>query len=256
MNDMLELKYKLDEYAAKYETKSFIKSDPVQFVHRFSNKEDIAIAGFIASMFSYGKREIFIEKLNHIFNLMNNKPLDFIKAGNFNGIKDSNYRFSQNIDFVQILKILNRLYSENETIESLFKYCYLQHSNVWQMFQGVVDYFYARADMPVTNGFYHLLPNPAKKSALKRMNMMLRWFVRKSAVDTGIWDFIDKSELLLPLDTHSARISRDLGLLKRKDNGYESVTAVTAALKQFDAYDPVKYDFALFGYGVNNKQQT
>ena len=122
------------------------------------------------------------------------------------------------------------------------------------MFQGVVDYFYAKADKTqITKGFYHLLPNPSKKSALKRLNMLLRWFVRKSDVDIGIWDFIPKSELLIPLDTHVAKIGRKLGLIKRNDNGYETVIELTDILKSFDPNDPIKYDFALFGYGINNK---
>ncbi len=247
------LKTQLDKYIIEYETKDFIKDDPIQFIHRFKNQNDIEIAGFIASMFAYGKREVFIEKLNHIFNSMNNQPLEYVKSFDYknHNLKNCNYRFSKDCDLIQILKILNILYSENETIESLFKYSY--NGDIWEMFQGVVDYFYSRTDKNITNGFYHLLPNPKKKSALKRLNMLLRWFVRKSEVDIGIWNFIPKSELLIPLDTHVAKISRKLGLLKRNDNGYESVIELTNNLKTFDSNDPIKYDFALFGYGINNK---
>ncbi len=250
------LKTQLDKYIEQYETIDFIKDDPVQFIHRFKNKDDIEIAGFIASMFAYGKREVFISKLNYIFNLMNNQPFKYIKNFDIdnNNINDCDYRFSKDCDLIQIIKILNLLYKENESIESLFKYGYNQKHNVWNMFQIVVDYFYSHVDKEkVTKGFYHLLPNPEKKSALKRLNMMLRWFIRKSPVDIGIWDFVPKSELLIPLDTHVAKISRKLELLKRNDNGYESVIELTNNLKNFDSEDPVKYDFALFGYGVNNK---
>ncbi|MCD7879811.1 MAG: TIGR02757 family protein [Candidatus Gastranaerophilales bacterium] len=247
------IKTLLENYVKQYETKDFIKNDPVQFIHKFKNKDDIEIAGFIASLFSYGSREVFIKKLNYIFNLMKNKPCEYVKSFDYksNEIKNCDYRFSKDCDLIQILKILNNLYSENETLESLFKYSYSLDNNVWTMFQGVVDYFYARTDKNITNGFYHLLPNPAKKSALKRMNMLLRWFVRKSEVDKGIWTFIPKSKLLIPLDTHSAKTSRTLGLLKRNDNNYLSVIELTNKLKEFDSQDPVKYDFALFGYGVN-----
>ncbi len=253
MDALTEIKIQLDEYIEKYETKDFIKDDPVQFVHKFNNKEDSEIAGFIASSFAYGKREVFISKLNYIFDLMQNSPLNYVKSGDFDNIQGCDYRFSKDIDFIQMLKILHLLYTENETLETLFEYNYKEGKNIWRMFQGVVDYFYSRVNLPVTQGFYHLLPNPAKKSALKRMNMMMRWFVRKSAVDIGIWHFIPKSELLIPLDTHVAKISRKLGLLNRKDNGYESVMELTNVLKQLDFNDPIKYDFALFGYGVNNK---
>ena len=247
------LKAQLDKYILEYETKDFIKDDPVQFLHCFENKKDVEISGFIASMFAYGKREVFIIKVNRIFELMEHKPLDYVKNFEWknNNITACDYRFSKDCDLVQILKILNKLYSENETIESLFKHNY--NGEVWSMLQGVTDYFYDNVDMEVTKGFYHMLPNPAKKSAMKRMNMGLRWFVRKSAVDIGIWDFIPTSELLIPLDTHVAKISRKLGLLKRNDNGYESVIEITNNLKKFDPIDPIKYDFALFGYGVNNK---
>ena len=119
--------------------KNFIKDDPVQFIHRFKNKNDIEIAGFIASMFSYGKREVFIQKLNYIFSLMNNKPYDYIKNFDYkdNNIKDCDYRFSKNCDLVQIMKILNGLYKENETIESMFRYGYSVQKDVWGMFQTV-----------------------------------------------------------------------------------------------------------------------
>lgn len=249
-----ELKTELDNYIKEYETEDFIKNDPVQFVHKFRNQQDIEIAGFIASCFAYGKREVFISKLNYIFNLMHNKPLQYIKSGNFSNIKNCDYRFSKDIDLIQILKILNILYEKSETIKSLFEYSYKKEKNVWNMFQGVTDYFYSKVNMPVTKGFYHLLPNPSKKSALKRMNMLMRWFVRKSSVDIGIWDFIPPSELLIPLDVHVAKISRKLGILKRNDNGYESVIEITNVLKQLDPVDPIKYDFALFGYGINHKK--
>lgn len=250
------IKTQLDKYIAEYETSDFIKNDPVQFIHRYKNKEDIEIAGFIASMFAYGKREVFIEKLNYIFDLMNNKPAEYIKKFDYkkNNIKNCDYRFSKDCDLIQVLKILQELYiKDGKTLGDLFEYAYNQKKDIWHMFQVVTDYFYSRVDLPVTKGFYHLLPNPEKKSALKRMNMLLRWFVRKSDVDIGIWNFIPKSELLIPLDTHVAKISRLLGLLKRKDNGYESVMEITNNLKQMDSKDPIKYDFALFGYGVNNK---
>lgn len=250
------LKTVLDKYLLEYETKDFIKDDPVQFIHKFKDKKDIEIAGFIASMFAYGKREVFISKLQHIFHLMENMPCYYIKSFDYNdnNVNNCDYRFSKDCDFIEILRILNKLYNENETIETLFKYSYNQKHDIWQMFQGVVDYFYANVNnRKITNGFYHMLPNPKKKSALKRLNMLMRWFVRKSDVDIGIWEFINKSELLIPLDTHVAKISRKLGLLTRKDNGYESVIEITNNLKSFDSTDPIKYDFALFGYGVNNK---
>ena len=249
------LKKQLDKYIEQYETVDFIKDDPIQFIHKYKNKKDIEVVGFIASMFAYGKREVFISKLNHIFALMGDKPSEFIKTFSYkdNCIKNCDYRFSKDCDLIQIFSILNKLYNENETLETLFRYAYKEKQDIWAMFQIVVDYFYLNQNLEISKGFYHLLPNPKKKSALKRLNMLMRWFVRKSAVDIGIWNFIPKSQLLIPLDTHVAKISRKLGLLKRNDNGYESVIELTNNLLIFDPEDPVKYDFALFGYGINNQ---
>lgn len=249
------LKTKLDEYVEKYETKDFIKDDPIQFPHRFKNIEDIEIAGFLASIFAYGKREAFIEKLNILFNIMDNEPFEFVKNFSEKDTIPENYcyRFAKSRDFIEIFRILNTLYTENETLGSLFKYSYQQTGDIKGMFQGVVNYFYHKVSKEAGAGFYHLLPNPENGSAVKRLNMLLRWFVRDGEVDLGIWKFVDKSELLIPLDVHVARISKELGLLKRNQNDFKSVIELTDALKKLDAKDPVKYDFALFGYGVNNK---
>jgi uncharacterized protein (TIGR02757 family) len=142
------IKTQLDKYIIEYETKDFIKNDPIQFIHRYKNVEDIEIVGFIASMFAYGKREVFIEKLNHIFSLMGKSPYEYIKNFDYknNNIVNCDYRFSRNCDLIQIFKILNILYSENKTIGDLFKYYYNQQKTIWGMFQGVVDYFYSHLD--------------------------------------------------------------------------------------------------------------
>lgn len=250
------LKTKLDKYVEEYETKDFIKNDPIQFPHRFTSLNDIEIAGFLAAMFAYGKREAFIDKLNILFNIMDNKPYEFVK--NFDKknccLKGFGYRFAKDSDFIEVFSVLNQLYSEKESIKSLFAYSYDQTKEIKGMLQGVIGYFYARVDAKKAGaGFYHLLPNPAKGSAIKRLNMLLRWFVREGEVDLGIWKFIDKSGLLIPLDIHVSRLSRELNLLKRAQNDFKSVIELTSELKKLDAKDPVKYDFALFGYGVNNK---
>ncbi|MDD3237295.1 MAG: TIGR02757 family protein [Candidatus Gastranaerophilales bacterium] len=251
----MNLKISLDEYVSSYETEDFIKDDPVQFPRRFNDKKDVEIAGFLAAVMAYGRRELFIEKLSHMFAIMNQQPHNYIL--NFNeanqDFDDFKYRFSKGIDFKQLFLILKELYSTENSLEKLFAYSYNSTGSVEGMFQGIVDYFYSRVTLPVTQGFYFLLPDPRKGSAMKRLNMMMRWFVRDGAVDLGIWDFIEKSELLIPLDTHVAKISRKLGLLNRSSNDMRAVIELTKVLKDIDLDDPIKYDFALFGYGVNNK---
>lgn len=243
----------MDKLVKEYETENFIDADPVRFIHKLNEKKDIEIAGFIAAAFAYGSRKAFIPKLNHLYTIMNEKPYEFVM--NFtkenHSLDDFNYRFSKGVDIVQILLILKELY-KTESLEKLFEHGWKQHGNVKGMQQTVIDYFYSRVELPVTKGFYHLLPNPSKNSACKRLNMFLRWMIRGGCVDHGIWKFMKPSNLLIPLDVHVARVSRNLGLITRKQNDYRTVIELTEKLKEFDPQDPVKYDFAMFGYGVNN----
>ena len=249
---VVAIKEYMDDLVRIYEVPAFIDDDPVQFPHRYSDKKDIEIAAFIASIFAYGKREAFISKLNILFERMENKPYEFVVnfAEKSTIIDDIDYRFSVGVDLKQIIIILKKLYHAGSSLEALFAHGWVESHDVGYMLQVVVDYFYANVTLPVTKGFYHLLPNPSKKSACKRLNMFLRWMVRKSSVDLGVWDFMPKSELLIPLDVHVAKISRQLGLLSRKQNDYTAVIELTGQLKELDPSDPVKYDFAMFGYGV------
>lgn len=243
-------KSELDALVLKYENKDFIKDDPVQFIHKFRYKKDTELAGFIASLLAYGSRTQFIKKLDEILIVKaQNEPLNFVLNFEPKMIGDFNYRFGKPNDFISIFKILKELYTTTDGLEELFKHGYEQN----RMFETVVDYFYARADKNVGQGFYHMIPNPHNGGAMKRMCMFLRWMVRKSCVDAGIWNFMKPSELYIPLDVHVARISRQMGLLKRSSNDFKAVVELTNKLKEFCPDDPVKYDFAMFGYGVNNK---
>lgn len=243
-------KIDFDNLVEKYETQDFIKDDPIQFPHKFSNKKDIELAGFIASLLAYGSREQFIKKLNQLFEIANQEPLNFIQNFDSKIIGDFNYRFGKPNDFIAIFEILKELYNTSDGLEELFKHGKEQD----KIFETVVDYFYSRAPQNVGQGFYHMIPNPHNGGAMKRMCMYLRWMVRKGPVDLGVWHFITPAELYIPLDVHVGRISRQLGLLNRKANDFKSVIELTNKLKEFCPEDPIKYDFALFGYGVNNKK--
>ena len=246
-------KQELDNLVKKYETPDFIKDDPIQFPHRFKDKEDIELAGFIASLFAYGNRKMFIAKLNDLFNRASNEITNYVKAGDFKNLQGVEYRFSKDYDIIPIFEILHQLYSESCGLEELFEYGWKNSSADTQylsFFQTVVDYFYSRAPKSVGQGFYHMLPNPANGGAMKRMNMLLRWFVRKSPVDLGIWGFMQPKDLLIPLDVHVARVSRNMGLLNRKSNDFKAVIELTNKLKEFSPDDPAKYDFAMFAFGV------
>lgn len=246
-------KNELDNLVTKYETPDFIKDDPIIFSHKFSSKKDIEIAGFIASLVAYGQRPVFIKKLNTLLlDIAKAEPHNFILNFEPGILGDFNYRFGKPEDFAQIFTIMRELYTKDGGLEELFKFGY-EKGKPERLFQTVTDYFYSRADENAGQGFYFMIPNPAKGGAMKRMSMFLRWMVRKGPVDFGIWDFMPPSELLIPLDVHVARISREMGLLTRKQNDFKAVIELTNNLKKFDPQDPVKYDFAMFGFGVNNK---
>ena len=243
-------KEEIDELVQTYETKEFFYDDPVGIPNRFSDKKDKEIAGFIASLVAYGRREVFLKKLAILFEIAQNEPLNFILNFEPEILGDFNYRFGKPDDFAQIFNIMRDLYEKEGGLEELFKYGYENQIND-NMFIPVTDYFYSRARDNSAQGFRFMLPDARKGSAMKRMCMYLRWMVRKGPVDFGLWDFMPASDLYIPLDTHVARISREMGLLTRNANDFKSVIELTENLKKFDANDPAKYDFALFGYGVN-----
>ena len=205
----------IDKLAEKYETVDFIKDDPIQFPHRFTKKEDIEIAGFIASLVAYGQRKVFIKKLDTLFEIAQNEPHNFILNFEPKILGDFNYRFGKPEDFAQIFSIMRRLYEKDGGLEELFKYGYKNSDN---MFIPVCDYFYSRFEP--TQGVKFMVPDPKKGGAMRR--------------------------------THVARLSREMGLLTRNANDFKSVLEITENLRRFDPVDPIKYDFALFGYGINN----
>lgn len=246
-------KNEIDSLVEKFENEDFIKDDPVRFPNRFKNKKDIELAGFMSSLVAYGRRDVFTKKLDTLFELANNKPLDFILNFEPKMIGDFNYRFGKPDDFAQIFLILSELYSKDGGLEELFKYGY-ENPYKGNMFVPVTDYFYSRVKNP-NQGFYFMIPDPKKGGAMKRMCMFLRWMVRKGPVDFGIWDFMPTSDLYIPLDVHVARISREMGLLTRNSNDFKAVIELTENLKKYDPQDPAKYDFAMFGYGVNENKK-
>ena len=250
-------KQELDNLVSKYETEDFIKDDPIQFIHKYPQKEDAELAGFIASLFAYGNRKMFIAKLNNLFERADNKISDYIKAGDFSNLKGFEYRFSKDNDIIPIFETLNKLYFESKGLEELFEYGYKQDNDIYKMLKTVVDYFYSRSPKTAGQGFYHMIPNPENGGAMKRMNMFLRWMVRKPPVDLGIWTFIKPKDLLIPLDVHVARVSRNMGLLTRKSNDFKAVIELTSKLRELCPEDPVKYDFAMFAFGVElNKKKN
>ncbi len=254
---MLRLKEKLDSLYLKYQ-KRFSSADPVWVLHRLSGPGDIEIMGLIAASYSYGQVgqiNLFTEKL---LSRISNKPYEF--TINFTKRKDKkfleglNYRFNTYEDLAKLFGTLSEAVREHGSLKNLFLKGFKPESanTADALMQFISDLHSRSHDINGTAGsnFNYLLPNPVNKSTCKRMNLYLRWMVRKDQIDTGIWGEIDKSKLIIPVDVHVARVSKKLGLVKRKSVDLKFALELTETLKKFDKEDPVKYDFSLCHIGI------
>lgn len=245
-----ELKSFLDEKADLYNRMDFIASDPVQIPHRFTQKEDIEIAGFLAATIAWGNRKSIISSGDRMMDLMGNAPYDFVmsaKDEDLVRLQNFVHRTFNGQDFSAFVKGLKHIYSEHRGLEAVFA----RHRNGNDLQESIHEFkkiFFASTDSPRTHKH---VSDPLNNSAAKRINMFLRWMVRQDKrVDLGIWTSIPASALSCPLDVHSGNVARKLGLLQRKQNDAKALAELDAALRKFDPADPVKYDFALFGLGV------
>lgn len=261
MDDARFLKHFLDDRVEQYNKTSFIADDPISIPHRFSKKQDIEIAGFFAAVFAWGNRRTIINKCNLLMELMDGSPYDFClhhTNGDLKKMRGFVHRTFNEVDLFYFIKFLNLHYQQHASLETAF-------FNVHTLGKDAVieiglnyffEYFFSLPQVPARTRKH--LAAPKKKSACKRLNMFLRWMVRNdpSGVDFGIWKKIKPSALICPLDVHVARVARDLGLLKRKQNDWMAALELTEGLRAFNPDDPVRYDFALFGLGVNNNYES
>lgn len=254
-----ELKSYLDSCVKKFNRKDFIENDPISIPHQFSRKQDIEIMGFWVSMLAWGQRKTIINKANELIQLMDGAPYDFIlnheekDRASFLSFK---HRTFQAIDTLYFLEFFQDFYKKNDSLESAFSnHLTPKSENVETALKGFHEQFFSLPDAPHRTRKH--VSTPIRNSACKRLNMFLRWMVRKDkkGVDFGIWKNIKPAQLLMPLDVHVDRVARRLGLLERKQTDWKSVIELTNNLKMFDTKDPVKYDFALFGVGVLEKDQ-
>lgn len=247
----------LDENYSFYNRKSFIPSDPISVPHRFRKKEDIEIAGFFAAVFSWGNRKTIINKSNELLKLMDDAPHEFIlhhsekELKHFRQFKHRTFNLTDALYFIHFFK---HHYSHYPSLEIAFsKFISAEDENVEPALRGFHDYFCSLEAFPSRTKKH--IPTPARNSTCKRINMFLRWMVRSDhrGVDFGIWKKIKPSQLICPCDVHVLRVARQLKLISSKQNNWKTAVELTSALKKFDAKDPVKYDFALFGIGVNER---
>jgi len=251
----------LNELVSLYEIPNFIKDDPVQFPHRYTNQEDIEVSALVSSCLAYGNRKKIIETLDYIHKIIGSSPANF--ALNFDIDKDAAlfkgfiYRYNQQRDIVLLMHIIGRALKQFGTLEKAFLQGYVEdEKNIKQSLTNFVNLL--RSYLPCTGencrGLFHLLPSPEGGSACKRLNLFLKWLVRKPPVDLNIWKNIPESKLMIPLDTHVARISRKWDLTSRKADDWKTAEEITENLKKYDEKDPARYDFALFGLGISGEK--
>jgi len=249
-----ELKSFLDEKADVYNNPDFIENDPLQIPHRFSLKQDIEIAGFLAATISWGNRKAIIKSAEKILDIMGNSPYDFVQNYSEKDVKQiegkSIHRTFNGEDFAYFIKQFNRIYKENRSLENLFK---IEDSEI--NFSHAIERFRKNFLETEKHRSHKHVSSPYKNSSSKRIIMFLRWMVRKDkrGVDFGIWENIDQKYLSIPLDVHTGNISRRLGLISRTQNDWKTVEELDIVIRKLDEKDPAKYDFALFGLGVTKE---
>lgn len=253
--EIKKLKPFLDKWVEKVEQPNYIDEDPILFMHAFNQKEDQLLAGFFAATMAWGRRDIVIRKVRDFLDRMDNRPTDFIThfedrdAERFDGFK---HRTFKPIDMKWLVKILQSILQDYNSFENFWAYCYQKASGTDQPLMSVFhEQFFAQHPEAPQRTRKHV-SNADKKSSCKRLYLYLRWALRhNSPVDLGVMDFMPQSELMIPLDVHVARQARGLGLLSRTYNDWWAVQELTESLRLLDPQDPAKYDYALFGLGVN-----
>lgn len=255
--NLQKLKDYLDEKVAFYNRPQFIHSDPISIPHQFSKMQDIEIAGFFAATLAWGNRTSILNSCNRLMQLMDHAPYDFVMQHEEKDLKrflNFKHRTFNATDTWYFIHFFRNFYQANKSLETAFaKFISARDENVANALTGFHDLFFSPEDAPKRTRKH--VVTPVRNSTCKRLNMFLRWMVRKDncGVDFGIWNKIEPSQLICPCDVHVDRVARNLGLMTNKQTNWKTAVALTEKLKAFDANDPVKYDFALFGLGVMEK---
>jgi len=274
-----DIKSFLDAKVAQYNRPEFIQNDPIIIPHQFTLKQDIEIMGFWAATLAWGQRVTIIRKCRELIALMDGAPYDFIinhQEPDLKKLLSFKHRTFNDIDALYFISFFRQHYEQYDSLEDAFlpKPLTTLHQgegldNSTQAIKvlplgedlgGVTSslnhfrsYFFSLPDFPHRTKKH--VSSPSQKSTCKRLNMFLRWMVRKDAagVDFGIWNRINPADLICPCDLHVDRVARKLKLITRKQTDWQTALELTEHLRQFDPADPVKYDFALFGLGIEER---
>jgi len=245
--DIKQIKEFLDYKADFYNNKWFIEEDPISVPHRFTAKNDIEIAAFFTALISWGKRASIIQSANKLMGFIDDSPYEFVmnhNATDLHKLEPWVYRTFNSRDLCEMIAALKTIYSRSQSLELFF-----ENKSI---FEGLNSLRNSILIQPHSKHLEKHISKVSDGAAAKRLNMFLRWMVRSDnkGVDFGIWKNISPASLMIPLDVHTGRVARSLGLLQRKSDDWKAVEEITSLLRQFDPNDPVKYDFALFGLGI------
>lgn len=241
-----------DEMVEKYNQPAFLTNDPISIPHRFSRKEDIEIAGFFAATLAWGNRTTILRKATELMQRMDQAPFEYIfspEESKYRSLEGFVHRTFNSDDVIFLAQGLHRIYREAGGMEAILAPRPDENTTAAGILR-LREWMLKEAYLPRHT---RLLPDPSKGSAAKRLNMFLRWMVRKdqAGVDFGLWK-ASAASLMCPLDIHSGRMARRLSLLQRKQDDWKAVEELTDNLRLLDPIDPVKYDFALFGLSTDD----
>ena len=251
-----ELKSFLDEKSDKYNRKGFIENDPISIPHQFTKKQDIEISGLFAAVLAWGQRKTIINKCLELMDRMGGEPHRFVTESSDSDLKSLlgfKHRTFNDTDLLYFIEFLKSVYANHNSLEDAFVQKQLEGDNTGPALQNFYNVFISSENFPKRTGKH--IQSPERKSACKRMSMFLRWMVRDDdrGVDFGIWNKISPSQLICPCDLHVDRVARKLRMISRKQTDWLTALELTAKLREMNPEDPVVYDFALFGLGIEEK---
>lgn len=252
-----ELKVFLDRKVDEYNQSFFIATDPICIPHLFRKKQDIEIAAFFSAIFAWGNRTTIINKASELMQRMHMAPHDFCVNHTNNDLKKLlgfKHRTFSDTDLLYFIDFFKWHYQNHKSLESAFTQSMSSaDETIENGLVGFRDHFFSLEHIPARTRKH--ISSPARNSTCKRLNMFLRWMVRRDekGVDFGIWTNISPSQLVCPIDLHVARVAKRFKLLRRKQVDWLAGIELTRYLKALDKEDPVKYDFALFGLGIMEK---
>ena len=253
------IKQLLDQKVKQYNHIDFIEKDPISIPHLFTKQQDIELAAFFAAIFAWGNRITIIQKSKELLERMDSAPFEFCtqhQAKDLKKLVGFAHRTFNDIDLLYCIAFFKQHYSTQKSLETAFFKDQKTGKSLKTVEAGLVnfkDYFFSLEGAPYRTKKH--IASPENGSTCKRLNMFLRWMVRKDqhGVDFGLWKAISPADLIIPIDVHVARVSRTFGLISRPQIDWLTAIELTDYCRTLDARDPVKYDFALFSLGVTEK---